>query len=135
MSNPSKATFGLSQIGQIAVPVADIDRAVAFYRDTLKPVPYEGENGIGALLNRLADRFGWERVYEGENVIALKQGLASISLEPGGQFELSGAPLETVHDTCAEVNEHLQQVREIGDALGIGFTGVQCEVQIQTWEG
>ena len=70
----------------------------AFYRDTLKPVPYEGERGIGALLNKLADKYGWQRVYEGENVIALKQGMASISLEPGGQFELSGAPLEHLVD-------------------------------------
>ncbi len=98
----------------------------AFLTDTLKPVPYEGARSIRKLLEGLRDRFGWIGVYEGDNIIALAdpKGMANISLEPGGQFELSGAPLESVHDTCAEVNEHLQQVREIGDALGIGFIGL-----------
>ena len=98
----------------------------AFLTDTLRPVPYEGLRSIRALLDGLKDRFGWQGIYEGDNIIALAdpKGLANISLEPGGQFELSGAPLESVHDTCAEVNEHLQQVREIGDRLGIGFLGL-----------
>ncbi|MGQ0532256.1 MAG: glutamate--cysteine ligase [Caulobacteraceae bacterium] len=96
----------------------------AFYRDTLKPVPYEGERGIGALLNALADKYGWERIYEGENVIALKQENASITLEPGGQFELSGAPLEHLHQTCAETGSHLAQLRTICDGMGIAFLGV-----------
>ena len=98
----------------------------AFLTDTLEPVPYEGARSIRKLLEGLRDRFGWDGVYEGEHIIALAdpKGMANISLEPGGQFELSGAPLECVHDTCAEVNEHLQQVREIGDALGIGFIGL-----------
>ena len=98
----------------------------AYLTDTLEPVPYFGPRSIQALLNGLKARFGWEGVYEGENIIALAdpKGMANISLEPGGQFELSGAPLESVHDTCAEVNEHLQQVREIGDQLGIGFLGL-----------
>ena len=98
----------------------------AFLTDTLEPVPYDGPRSIRKLLEGLRDRFGWEGVYEGEHIIALAdpQGMANISLEPGGQFELSGAPLESVHDTCMEVNEHLQQVREIGDKLGIGFLGL-----------
>jgi glutamate--cysteine ligase len=98
----------------------------AFLTDTLKPVPYEGPRSIRKLLEGLRERFGWDGVYEGNHIIALSdpKGMANISLEPGGQFELSGAPLESVHDTCAEVNEHLQQVREIGDALGIGFIGL-----------
>ena len=98
----------------------------AFLTETLQPVPYHGTRSIRALLEGLKDRFGWEGVYEGDTIIALAdpKGLANISLEPGGQFELSGAPLESVHDTCAEVNEHLQQVREIGDRLGIGFLGL-----------
>jgi glutamate--cysteine ligase len=97
-----------------------------FLTDTLGPVPYEGPRSIRALLEGLRDRFGWEGVYEGENIIALAdpKGLGSISLEPGGQFELSGAPLPSVHDTCEEVNDHLNQVREIGDRLGIGFLGL-----------
>jgi len=96
----------------------------AFYHDTLEPVPYEGERGIGALLNKLADKYGWERIYEGENVIALKQGMASITLEPGGQFELSGAPLEHLHQTCAETGSHLSQLRDVCGPMGIAFLGV-----------
>jgi len=95
-----------------------------FYKKTHGPVPYEGADGIGALLNGLADKFGWERVYEGENVIALVKDKASITLEPGGQFELSGAPLEHLHQTCHETGTHLTQVREIADGLGIAFLGL-----------
>src|SRR5258706_2122440 len=82
----------------------------AFYHDTLTPVPYEGERGIGALLNTLADKYGWQRICEGDDVIALQQGLASITLEPGGQFELSRAPLEHLHQTCAETGSPLSQL-------------------------
>ncbi len=96
----------------------------AFYKDSLRPVPYEGENGIGALLNALADKYGWERTFEGQNVIALKQGMASITLEPGGQFELSGAPLEHLHQTCAETGSHLTQLRSICTDMGIAFLGL-----------
>jgi glutamate--cysteine ligase len=98
----------------------------AFLTDTLQPVPYDGQRSIKALLEGLRDRFGWKGVYESDKIIALADphGLGNISLEPGGQFELSGAPLKTVHDTCEEVHDHLQQVREIGDALGIGFLGL-----------
>jgi glutamate--cysteine ligase len=71
-------------------------------------------------------RFGWQPVMEGENIIGLSQNGASVSLEPGGQFELSGAPVRTVHDTCVELNKHRQQVREIcaeicAGCLGIGY--------------
>jgi glutamate--cysteine ligase len=97
-----------------------------FLTDTLRPVPYEGPRSIKALLEGLRDRFGWTGVLEDGNIIALSdpKGLGNVSLEPGGQFELSGAPLETVHDTCEEVHEHLTQVREVGDRLGIGFLGL-----------
>jgi glutamate--cysteine ligase len=97
-----------------------------FLTDTLGPVPYDGPRSIRALLEGLRDRFGWAGVYEGDNIIALSDpnGLGNVSLEPGGQFELSGAPLETVHETCEEVHEHLSQVREVGDRLGIGFLGL-----------
>ena len=98
----------------------------AFLTDTLQPVPYHGPRSIKALLDGLKDRYGWAGVYEGENIIALSDpnGLGNVSLEPGGQFELSGAPLDTVHETCEEVHEHLTQVREVGDKLGIGFLGL-----------
>jgi glutamate--cysteine ligase len=97
-----------------------------FLTDSLKPVPYESARSIRALLEGLKDRFGWAPIIEKGNIIGLLDPLGggSISLEPGGQFELSGAPLETLHDTCLEVHEHLAQVREVGDALGIGFLGL-----------
>ncbi len=90
---------------------------------TMKPVGYEGRPGIRALLEGMR-RFGWEPVKEGDAIIGLTQDLASISLEPGGQFELSGAPLKSVHDTCAEVNTHQEQVREIANELGAGVLGL-----------
>ena len=82
------------------------------------PIPYKG--GIEAILDKL-QRFDWAPVYEGDNVIALKRAGASVSLEPGGQLELSGAPLEHVHQTCAEVNRHLREVKEVADEIGAGF--------------
>jgi glutamate--cysteine ligase len=94
-----------------------------FDRKTLRTLPYEGANGIGALL-RAMQRFGWQPIEEDGNVIALSCGACSISLEPGGQFELSGAPVETIHKTCDEVQTHLKQVKEIGKELGIGMLGM-----------
>jgi len=99
-----------------------------FNTDTLAPAPYEGPRGIRVLMEALVARYGWEPIREGDTMIALKrpkgQGSETISLEPGGQFELSGAPLETLHETCAETHEHLAQVTEIGEALGLGFLGM-----------
>lgn len=99
-----------------------------FYRDSYSPVPYAGERGIRALLERLHQRFGWERITENGNVIALRckdcpKG-GTVSLEPGGQFELSGAPLATLHETHEELSEHLAQVASVGGELGIGFLGI-----------
>ncbi len=90
---------------------------------TMKPVGYEGKTGIRALLEGMR-RFGWEPVLEGDYIIGLAQNGASISLEPGGQFELSGAPLRTVHETCSEVNTHQEQVRELADGMGVGVLGL-----------
>ncbi|MFN4283027.1 MAG: glutamate--cysteine ligase [Alphaproteobacteria bacterium] len=95
----------------------------AYDLDTHRPLPYEGPNGIGEILQRLT-RFGWQPVKEAGKVIALTQNGASITLEPGGQFELSGAPLENVHQTCEEVHEHLDQVKGIGAELGTGMLGL-----------
>ncbi len=94
-----------------------------FRLNDLGPVPYAGPAGIRAMLEGLR-RFGWAPVHEGENIIALEMNGASISLEPGGQFELSGAPLETVHQTCGEVATHLEQVRAVAGELGLGFIGL-----------
>ncbi|XP_057763781.1 glutamate--cysteine ligase, chloroplastic-like [Salvia miltiorrhiza] len=88
---------------------------------TLNPMKYEQ---IAELLNVISERFDWDKIMEGENIIGLKQDKQSISLEPGGQFELSGAPLETLHQTCAEVNSHLYQVKAVAEEMGIGFLGI-----------
>ncbi|WP_084395993.1 glutamate--cysteine ligase [Henriciella aquimarina] len=95
-----------------------------FIREGLKPLPYDGEVSVKAMLEGLRDRFGWESIIEGGYLIGLKKDGASVSLEPGGQFELSGAPLEHIHQTCNEVGDHLREVREIADPLGIGFLGM-----------
>ena len=90
---------------------------------TFKPLGYDAKPGIRSLLEGMK-RFGWEPVLEGDNIIGLTQNGASLSLEPGGQFELSGAPLATVHQTCAEVNTHLEQVREVTSEIGAGVIGL-----------
>jgi glutamate--cysteine ligase len=91
-----------------------------------EPVPYEGPRGIRALLNGMQMLLGWDAIMEGPNIIGLSDvtGGGAISLEPGGQFELSGAPVETVHQTCSELMAHLAQVREVAGPLGIGFLGL-----------
>ncbi len=95
-----------------------------YCKDTLKPLPYDGPRSIRAMLEGLRDRFGWQPLEEGGNIIGLVKDGANISLEPGGQLELSGAPLETIHQTCDEVNEHLREVQEVADAIGAGFIGL-----------
>ncbi|PCJ93487.1 MAG: glutamate--cysteine ligase [Hyphomicrobiales bacterium] len=97
-----------------------------FYSKDYTPVPYEGDNGVRALLDGMKANLGWEGIYDHEHIIGLIDpvGGGAISLEPGGQFELSGAPVETLHQTCREVHGHLAQVREVADALGIGFLGL-----------
>jgi glutamate--cysteine ligase len=96
----------------------------AFRLSDLKPLPHGGRDGIAALLGGLT-RFGWSPVYEGGNLIALtKPDGCSVTLEPGGQVELSGAPVKTLHETCDEVHAHLAEVKEIGAELGTGLLGV-----------
>lgn len=102
-----------------------------FYLSDVSPVPYEGEAGIGALLQGLLDNgHEYEPIFEGDKLIGLKQRTlcgrfsASITLEPGGQFELSGAPLENVHQTRDEIGMHLDETLAEGEALGIGFLGL-----------
>jgi glutamate--cysteine ligase len=95
-----------------------------YTHDDLRPLPYDGERGIRALLEGLAGQFGWQIVRENERPIALQKGGASVTLEPGGQVELSGAPVQTLHETCCEVHEHLDQVRAVAAPLGIGMLGL-----------
>ncbi|MAP49405.1 MAG: glutamate--cysteine ligase [Oceanicaulis sp.] len=88
------------------------------------PLPYESDGpSVRKLLEGLT-RFGWEAVEENGKPVALKRDGGSITLEPGGQFELSGAPLENLHETCREVNGHLREVREVADEVGAGFLGL-----------
>jgi len=95
----------------------------AYRLSDLRRLPYGGPDGIGAVLTAMT-RFGWEPVREGDDVIALTRGGCNVTLEPGGQFELSGAPLETLHQTCDEVHEHLEQVKAVGKELGTGMIGL-----------
>ncbi|MBR3370753.1 MAG: glutamate--cysteine ligase [Rhodobacteraceae bacterium] len=95
-----------------------------YCHDTLNPLPYDGPRSIRAVLEGLRDRFGWAPVLEGGNIIGLEKDGANVSLEPGGQLELSGAPLETIHQTCDEVNQHLREVRSVADEIGVGFIGL-----------
>lgn len=90
------------------------------------PVPYDGPAGIRAMLEGM-QRFDWDPLLEGETLIGLEHADGrggNISLEPGGQFELSGAPVETIHQTCMEVSDHLAQVKEVATELGLGFLGL-----------
>ena len=95
-----------------------------YCKDTLKPLPYEGERSIKAVLEGLRDRYGWTGIFEGDHIIGLEKDGANVSLEPGGALELSGAPLETIHQTCDEVNEHLREVKSIADEIGVRFIGL-----------
>ncbi len=95
-----------------------------FDRATRRPIPYAGNGGVAAILAGLADRFGWERIEENGNAIALIRGKANITLEPGGQLELSGAPLETAHEAAEETDNHLAEVRAVAEPLGVGFAGL-----------
>lgn len=95
-----------------------------YTRDTLMPLPYDGSRSIKAVLEGLREKFGWQPVEEAGKIIGLVKDGANVSLEPGGQLELSGAPLETIHQTCDEVNEHLREVREVADQLGVEFIGL-----------
>ncbi|MCC5975914.1 MAG: glutamate--cysteine ligase [Rubellimicrobium sp.] len=92
-----------------------------FLTDTLQPLPYDGDRSIRALLEGLAARFGWSRIEEGGQIIGLARGGASVSLEPGGQFELSGAPLATIAETEAELRGHLDEVASLAGPMGVGF--------------
>ena len=94
-----------------------------YHKATLKPLAYEGPDGIRAMLEGLT-RFGWEPVVEGNNPIALLRDKASITLEPGGQFELSGAPLEALHETDEENVQPLREVTEVAGEIGAGYIGL-----------
>ena len=97
-----------------------------FFVESNGPVPYEGQSSIRALLEGMREKLGWSPIMDDGRIIGLYEptGMGAISLEPGGQFELSGAPLESIHQTCRESNAHLSQLRQIADPLGIKFLGL-----------
>ena len=99
-----------------------------FHRKDLTPLTYDGPSGIRAVLEAMIRRFGWQPVREGENIIALTPpaGMAwgTISLEPGGQLELSGAPLVNLHETAAEMARHVSEVKAVGEELDVGYLGL-----------
>ncbi|SMD16780.1 glutamate--cysteine ligase [Rhizobium sp. RU36D] len=98
----------------------------AFFRADNSPVPYFGDASISALLKGMQGKLGWDPIMDGENIIGLAEahGQGAISIEPGGQFELSGAPVETLHETCRESNQHLATLREVAEPMGIRFLGI-----------
>lgn len=100
---------------------------IGIYEDGHARVPYEGERGIGVLLERIASRDGWDRIHEGENLIALEKDGASITLEPGGQIELSGAPLATIRETCREFTRHVDLVKDVSADLGIAWLSLGAD--------
>lgn len=97
---------------------------IGLYESDWGPVPFEGERGIGALLERIAEADDWNRVFEGGNTIALEKRGATITLEPGGQVELSGAPLRTVHEACQQLRTYLALMKEISEGLGVVWLGL-----------
>ncbi|MDN5862377.1 MAG: glutamate-cysteine ligase family protein, partial [Salinisphaera sp.] len=94
-----------------------------FRLDDHSPVGYTGEDGIGAFLQGL-ERFGWQPVVENGNTVALASNGCHITLEPGGQLELAGEPLFTIHEACQEVHDHLKQVKAVAADLGLGMLGL-----------
>ena len=94
-----------------------------YRRSDFGPVAYEGSTGIRAILEGL-QTYGWEPIEEAGHLIGLTKDGANVSLEPGGQLELSGAPLRTLHQTCDEVHSHLNQCKEVAEKTGVGFLGL-----------
>jgi len=96
-----------------------------FHENSFNRVGYFGKSGISELLNKLAEKNNWEKILENNNTIALRDHTgASISLEPGGQLELSGKPLETLHQTCKETGLHLKMMKDVMSELGLSMIGL-----------
>ncbi len=96
---------------------------LVYCRRSFKAPSYDEPGGIRDILLGLAE-FGWEPVEEGGKIIAMRGADGTVSLEPAGQLELSGAPLENLHETCAETGRHLDQVKQVGERFGVGFLGL-----------
>ena len=94
-----------------------------YHKSDLSLVPYSGDVSINSIFDDFI-KDGWTPIKENENIIALNKDRASITLEPGGQFELSGAPLKTIHETCKEINNHLEFTKKLEEKYNIGFLGL-----------
>ena len=97
---------------------------VGIDRNTAKAIPYFGRRGVEFILRELIERYGWEPEEQEGHIIALERGNAQITLEPGGQIELSGEPCETIHCTYAEFTQHIRELLEVAEPLGIVFLGL-----------
>ncbi len=136
MSIPQEGGGPIEQVSQLAEYMASGEKPKSDWRigtehekfgyckDTLNPLPYDGPRSIRAMLEGLRDHFGWTAVYEQDNIIGLTLNGANVSLEPGGQLELSGAPMATLHQVRNELEEHLREVEAVAKGLGAGFFGL-----------
>ncbi len=138
MTSPTNSDEELRGLDDLLAPLHDAEKPRSRWRVGTEaekfgvrradgsPIPFEGRDGVRTVLLELADRHGWfpEREHEAGEVIALRRGDASITLEPGAQLELSGAPLTTIHQTCAEFRGHMAELRDISDELGIVWLGL-----------
>ncbi len=127
------------------VPIESYEQLVSYFQDACKPrfewkigteyeklavyadgraVPFSGPAGIEALLQRLSDRYGWDPIPEKGHIVALRRGQASITLEPGGQVELSGEPWPTIHQAAEEFRQHVEEILAVSKELGIYFLGL-----------
>ncbi len=144
MSIPQSGGGHIDSIDQLAAYMAQGCKPISDWRigtehekfgwltDSRAPLPYSGERSISALFAGLEARFGWTPVREAGNVIGMMRGQANISLEPGGQFELSGAAVANLHETAAELQSHLDEVKALADPLGIRFMGIGAAPE---WSG
>jgi glutamate--cysteine ligase len=97
---------------------------VGIDRSSGKAIPYSGPRGVESILKRLIDRFGWEPEEQDGHIIALSRDNAQITLEPGGQIELSGEPCDSIHCTYAEFTQHIRELLEVSEPLGVVFLGL-----------
>jgi len=136
MSIPQSGAGPIEHLSQLAEVMAAGCKPKAAWRigtehekfgyltDSLLPLPYGGPRSVLALLQGLSSRFGWTPITEQDQMIGLSRNGANISLEPGGQFELSGAPFASLHDNEAELDRHLAEVRAIAEPMGVRFLSV-----------